>query len=170
MCVSIYLGSGSYNLGMRFIATMYWYLKCLVFAAGYGWSKLLFWWTLPAHLFQCEHLSHVTLWLQFFVFQCSKFKLKGASICFQMHDPQGVSNWSVTHVDWSEAKWHPKSYRAQDISYELLKNITVWLCFSLFCINPYFQFITWYCRYSVLDIDPKLAIRCFLPRQFFQRK
>jgi hypothetical protein len=43
---------------------------------------------------------------------------------FSMHDPQGVSNWSVTHVDWSEAKWHPKSYRAPDISYELLKNIT----------------------------------------------
>ncbi|KAG6522790.1 glycosyltransferase BC10-like [Zingiber officinale] len=41
-----------------------------------------------------------------------------------MVDPTGIANWSVTHVDWSEGKWHPKAYRAQDISYELLKNIT----------------------------------------------
>ncbi|XP_047322240.1 glycosyltransferase BC10-like [Impatiens glandulifera] len=43
---------------------------------------------------------------------------------FYMLDPGGISNWSVTHVDWSERKWHPKSYEAQDITYELLKNIT----------------------------------------------
>lgn len=43
---------------------------------------------------------------------------------FHMIDPGGISNWSVTHVDWSERKWHPKSYRAQDVTYELLKNIT----------------------------------------------
>ncbi|XP_052199440.1 glycosyltransferase BC10-like [Diospyros lotus] len=43
---------------------------------------------------------------------------------FHMFDPAGIANWSVTHVDWSEGKWHPKSYRAQDVTYELLKNIT----------------------------------------------
>ncbi|XP_039119580.1 glycosyltransferase BC10-like [Dioscorea cayenensis subsp. rotundata] len=43
---------------------------------------------------------------------------------FHMVDPGGIANWSITHVDWSEGKWHPKAYRAQDISYELLKNIT----------------------------------------------
>ncbi|PSR85261.1 Mediator of RNA polymerase II transcription subunit like, partial [Actinidia chinensis var. chinensis] len=43
---------------------------------------------------------------------------------FSMLDSSGIANWSVTHVDWSEGKWHPKSYRAQDITYELLKNIT----------------------------------------------
>ncbi|KAJ7966069.1 Core-2/I-branching beta-1,6-N-acetylglucosaminyltransferase family protein [Quillaja saponaria] len=43
---------------------------------------------------------------------------------FRMIDPNGVANYSVTHVDWSEGKWHPRSYRAQDITYELLKNIT----------------------------------------------
>lgn len=42
-----------------------------------------------------------------------------------MLDPVGISNWSVTHVDWSEGKWHPKSYKAQDVTYELMKNITV---------------------------------------------
>ncbi|XP_062080212.1 glycosyltransferase BC10-like [Humulus lupulus] len=42
----------------------------------------------------------------------------------RMKDPGGIANWSVTHVDWSEGKWHPKAYRAQDISFELLKNIT----------------------------------------------
>ncbi|RZC56992.1 hypothetical protein C5167_015830 [Papaver somniferum] len=43
---------------------------------------------------------------------------------FYMMDPGGIANWSVTHVDWSEGKWHPKAYRAQDATYELLKNIT----------------------------------------------
>ncbi|MQL73309.1 hypothetical protein Taro_005651 [Colocasia esculenta] len=43
---------------------------------------------------------------------------------FHMIDPLGIANWSVTHVDWSEGKWHPKAYRAQDVTYELLKNIT----------------------------------------------
>ncbi|KAG6388994.1 hypothetical protein SASPL_150431 [Salvia splendens] len=43
---------------------------------------------------------------------------------FQMLDPVGVANWSVTHVDWSEGKWHPKSYRALDVTYDLMRNIT----------------------------------------------
>ncbi|KAJ8485647.1 hypothetical protein OPV22_018132 [Ensete ventricosum] len=43
---------------------------------------------------------------------------------FNMVHPIGTANWSVTHVDWSEGKWHPKAYRAQDVTYELLKNIT----------------------------------------------
>lgn len=43
---------------------------------------------------------------------------------FHMIDPMGVANWSVTYTDWSEGKWHPRSYRAQDITYELHKNIT----------------------------------------------
>ncbi|XP_008801394.1 glycosyltransferase BC10 [Phoenix dactylifera] len=43
---------------------------------------------------------------------------------FHMFDPTGIANWSVTHVDWSEGKWHPKSYKAQDVTFELLKNIT----------------------------------------------
>ncbi|XP_031275496.1 glycosyltransferase BC10-like [Pistacia vera] len=43
---------------------------------------------------------------------------------FHMIDPGGIANRSVTHVDWSERKWHPKSYKSHDISYGLLKNIT----------------------------------------------
>nr|XP_019703490.1 glycosyltransferase BC10 isoform X2 [Elaeis guineensis] len=42
---------------------------------------------------------------------------------FHMVDPSGIANWSTTHVDWSEGKWHPKAYRARDVTYELLKNI-----------------------------------------------
>ncbi|KAK9017772.1 hypothetical protein V6N11_000776 [Hibiscus sabdariffa] len=42
---------------------------------------------------------------------------------FNLIDPGGIANWSVTHVDWSERKWHPKSYRTQDVTYELLRNI-----------------------------------------------
>jgi hypothetical protein len=66
-------------------------------------------------------------------------------------DPNGIANWSVTHVDWSEGKWHPKAYRAQDVSYELLKNITVCLCLvfyiylylalCLFIRGSFFKFI-----------------------------
>ncbi|XP_031476978.1 glycosyltransferase BC10-like [Nymphaea colorata] len=44
---------------------------------------------------------------------------------FHMHDPSGISNWSLTHVDWSEGKWHPKAYEGKDVSYELLKNMTL---------------------------------------------
>ncbi|KAL4651991.1 hypothetical protein ACB092_01G200700 [Castanea dentata] len=43
---------------------------------------------------------------------------------FHMTDPGGIANWSVTHVDWSERKWHPKLYRAQDITEEVRMNIT----------------------------------------------
>ncbi|XP_061346181.1 glycosyltransferase BC10-like [Gastrolobium bilobum] len=43
---------------------------------------------------------------------------------FNMIDPGGISNWSVTYVDWSEGKWHPRSFSAQDITYELLKTLT----------------------------------------------
>ncbi|XP_075517485.1 glycosyltransferase BC10-like isoform X2 [Primulina tabacum] len=43
---------------------------------------------------------------------------------FHMIDPSGISNWSVTHVDWSEMKWNPKSYQAKDVTYELIRNLT----------------------------------------------
>ncbi|XP_010483231.1 PREDICTED: uncharacterized protein LOC104761804 [Camelina sativa] len=43
---------------------------------------------------------------------------------FHMLDPGGISNWSVTYVDWSERRWHPKTYRARDVSLKLLKNLT----------------------------------------------
>ncbi|XP_052489157.1 glycosyltransferase BC10 [Gossypium raimondii] len=43
---------------------------------------------------------------------------------FNMIDPSGVANRSVTYVDWSEGKWHPKAFRAQDITFEFLKNLT----------------------------------------------
>ncbi|EPS74358.1 hypothetical protein M569_00400, partial [Genlisea aurea] len=43
---------------------------------------------------------------------------------FYMLDPSGIANWSVTHVDWSEGKWHPRSYTAQNVSLELMRNIT----------------------------------------------
>ncbi|KAJ6808295.1 uncharacterized protein M6B38_282860 [Iris pallida] len=43
---------------------------------------------------------------------------------FYMVNPSGIANWSVTYVDWSEGKWHPRSFRAKDITDKLLKNIT----------------------------------------------
>ncbi|CAL9083423.1 unnamed protein product [Musa acuminata var. zebrina] len=41
-----------------------------------------------------------------------------------MVDPIGIANCSVIHVDWCEGKWHPKAYRAQDVTFELTKNIS----------------------------------------------
>ncbi|KAI5056240.1 hypothetical protein GOP47_0028058 [Adiantum capillus-veneris] len=38
-------------------------------------------------------------------------------------DPQGISNWSVTHVDWRNQKWHPRSYKAEDINLQLIREI-----------------------------------------------
>lgn len=55
----------------------------------------------------------------------------------QMVDPGGIANWSVTHVDWSEGKWHPRSYRAADVTYDLLKNITVCFCFVVCLFFPH---------------------------------
>lgn len=43
----------------------------------------------------------------------------------QMFDPTGIANWSLTHVDWSEGKWHPKSYLAKEVTYGLLKKLRV---------------------------------------------
>lgn len=44
----------------------------------------------------------------------------------QMLDPTGISNWTVTQVDWSERKWHPKTYMPEDVTHELLNNLTVY--------------------------------------------
>lgn len=40
-----------------------------------------------------------------------------------MIDPMGISNWSVTHVDWKNQKWHPRSYKKEDVSLQLLRDI-----------------------------------------------
>ncbi|TYH74404.1 hypothetical protein ES332_D05G396000v1 [Gossypium tomentosum] len=44
---------------------------------------------------------------------------------FNLVDPGGIANWSVTRVDWSERKWHPKSYRAQDVT-EIVFSLNLW--------------------------------------------
>uniref|UniRef100_A0A1J3E2W9 Core-2/I-branching beta-1,6-N-acetylglucosaminyltransferase family protein n=1 Tax=Noccaea caerulescens TaxID=107243 RepID=A0A1J3E2W9_NOCCA len=43
---------------------------------------------------------------------------------FHMLDPGGIANWTVTSVDWSEKQWHPKTYMPEDVTLELLKNLT----------------------------------------------
>ncbi|XP_039018699.1 glycosyltransferase BC10-like [Hibiscus syriacus] len=43
---------------------------------------------------------------------------------FNMIDPSGIANRSVTYVDWSEGKWHPRTFGAQDITFDFLKNLT----------------------------------------------
>ncbi|KAJ0250992.1 hypothetical protein HA466_0133950 [Hirschfeldia incana] len=43
---------------------------------------------------------------------------------FSKFDPMGISNWSVTYVDWSKRRRHPKTYRAHEISLEFLKDVS----------------------------------------------
>ncbi|XP_054799333.1 glycosyltransferase BC10-like isoform X2 [Prosopis cineraria] len=43
---------------------------------------------------------------------------------FHMIDPGGIANWSVTFVDWSEGKWHPRSFAPADITHDLLMKIS----------------------------------------------
>lgn len=71
---------------------------------------------------------NVSISLHVFIFNIVLFLhlfVNETSLHLQIVDPGGIANWSVTHVDWSERKWHPKLYKAHDITYELLKNITV---------------------------------------------
>ncbi|XP_061364341.1 glycosyltransferase BC10-like [Gastrolobium bilobum] len=42
---------------------------------------------------------------------------------FNLLDPSGIAYWSVTYVDWSERKWHPRSFRARDITHQLMRKI-----------------------------------------------
>lgn len=60
---------------------------------------------------------------------------------FQMVDPNGIANWSVTYVDWSERKWHPRSYKPPDITSKLLRNITVNLLHFHFLIKDCDSFV-----------------------------
>ncbi|RYQ94690.1 uncharacterized protein LOC107611619 isoform X1 [Arachis ipaensis] len=43
---------------------------------------------------------------------------------FHMIDPGGISNWSVTYVDWSEGKWHPRSFTAEEVNNRFLEALT----------------------------------------------
>lgn len=109
-------------------ATLMWIF--LIIAAWSGREKLHSWWTLFTDLSPREYLA----WYSIVNFTRLGFVLMSVLWSLQLADPLGIANWSVTHVDWSERKWHPKSYRAQDITYELLKNITVWSSLLSSCI------------------------------------
>lgn len=119
-----------HSLFWTWIAAINAWCYAFCFTARYGREQeLLSWWTLSAHIFPCEYklcspiissrnaLYTIPCWLSYL------------SFIFKMLDPVGIANWSVTHVDWSEGKWHPKSYKAEDVSMELVKNITVRVLF-----------------------------------------
>lgn len=96
----------------------------VMMTAWCGREKLHCWWALLANLFQCENLSQYHLFYFEMKISASADEFSFACI-YQMIDPGGIANRTVTHVDWSERKWHPKSYKAPDVNYELLKNMTV---------------------------------------------
>ncbi|CAN1825499.1 Glycosyltransferase BC10 [Linum perenne] len=82
---------------------------------------------------------------------------------FTMIDPHGIAKWSVTHVDWSEGKWHPRSYRAGDITYNFLKNLTVCLSFIYFLKYEYKK-TTWRpCLWNGVKRPCYLFARKFYP-------
>lgn len=96
-----------------------------IISAWLGREKLHCWWTLFANLLPCENLPRYSINLTFHILVPHHDIL--FYIWIQIVDPGGIANWSVTHVDWSERKWHPKLYRSQDVTYDLLRNITVGL-------------------------------------------
>lgn len=64
----------------------------------------------------------------------------------QIVDPKGISNWSVTHVDWKNQKWHPRSYKAEDINLQLIKEIQV--AFNTFHLKSATHFHRWFNGFS----------------------
>lgn len=95
------------------------------------WLSILYYIVVCLYLSQCGCTTGMMLWFFFFLIKnkiSTNYKLGSviALLHFQMLDSTGIANWSVTHVDWSEGKWHPKSYTSRDVTYELMKNITVW--------------------------------------------
>jgi len=43
---------------------------------------------------------------------------------FNMIDPGGIANRSITYVDWSEGKWHPRTFMEADVTKQLLRDLT----------------------------------------------
>lgn len=64
-----------------------------------------------------------------------------------MLDPGGIANWSITYVDWSEGKWHPRSFRARDITYQVMKNIAV--------CDKFYSFPSDVCYFFLLMLNHK---------------
>ncbi|XP_021276995.1 uncharacterized protein LOC110411251 isoform X2 [Herrania umbratica] len=82
---------------------------------------------------------------------------------FNMIDPGGIANRSVTYVDWSEAKWHPRSFRAQDITYEFLRNLTSIDESVHFTSDPKRRVITGPCLWNTVKRPCYLFARKFYP-------
>lgn len=117
---------------------------CLFTARDGGTTQLLCWWALFANPILCKQIKTFQTLLYAISFFNSLANLMNLNV--QMIDPTGIANWSVTHVDWSEGKWHPKAYRAKDVTFELLKNITVCLPlrYSLYLLySPFYVVLTW---------------------------
>lgn len=73
----------------------------------------------------------------------------------QIMDPMGISNWSITHVDWSSHEWHPRTYKKADTSLQLFKGIQVSIRRFSACISASHK------QTRIADILSVLRI-CFL--------
>ncbi|XWS70601.1 hypothetical protein CRYUN_Cryun03dG0060400 [Craigia yunnanensis] len=82
---------------------------------------------------------------------------------FNMIDPGGIANRSVTYVDWSEGKWHPRSFRAQDITFEFLKNLTSIDDSVHFTSDPKRRVTTGPCLWNTMKRSCYLFARKFYP-------
>ncbi|XVF48153.1 hypothetical protein PTKIN_Ptkin03bG0168400 [Pterospermum kingtungense] len=82
---------------------------------------------------------------------------------FNMIDPGGIANRSVTYVDWSEGKWHPRSFRAQEITFELLKNLTSIEESIHFTSDPKRRVISGPCLWNTMKRPCYLFARKFYP-------
>ncbi|KAI7736900.1 hypothetical protein M8C21_032331 [Ambrosia artemisiifolia] len=82
---------------------------------------------------------------------------------FYMIDPAGIANWSVTYVDWSERKWHPRSYKPQDITPKLLRNLTSFDTSQHFTSDEKKTVLTTHCMWNGMKRPCFLFARKFYP-------
>ncbi|CAN8325954.1 unnamed protein product [Cochlearia groenlandica] len=83
---------------------------------------------------------------------------------FSMIDPMGISNWSVTYVDWSERRWHPKTYETHEISLEFMKNVTSEdMSIHVTSVGEHGDELHWPCTWNAIRRPCYLFARKFHP-------
>ena len=65
----------------------------------------------------------------------------------------GISNWSVTYVDWSKRRRHPKTYRAHEISLEFMNSVSVCFDNAVSWKMVTCSILFYFCRFSLVQSE-----------------
>lgn len=140
---------------------------------GYTWRLIPLWYAqsedgvgiCPKNtwLLEVRHCNNMEKrqWLVFGeLLQSYLLSLIGELVFLQILDPVKLANWSVTHVDWSEGKWHPKSYEKRDVTKDTFARIQASehfqtrACQPIYFINGLFVVLI-----SDIHFQGKLSVR-----------